>query len=144
MSNYNVIPTFWDETLESWVWLNDNTENGFVVIENLNNGKRIKTYKRTIDNNVIDRINERSKTSCIVNFKDCKNLLIINEYYRKKLGLNVGCINNLKIKNANCIERLLLIPWDHPNPIVQYANRSSLIAIILGLIALILTVVTLF
>lgn len=71
------------------------------------------------------------------------NYLVINEYYRELLEIPKNKIIELKITEANSWEKMFLIHWTHPNPTVQFANRATLISIILGILSILLGILAL-
>ncbi len=140
MTTYQIMPTIAEESLESWIWTNDTnvSTNGFIVIHNPKNGKSIKTFKRTIDNNFVK--NYATHNTNEIELDNGKKYLIINEYFRIILGVQSNSEMLLEIKRANCFQKLLLIHWSHPNPTVQFGNRATIFSIIVGAIALLLTI----
>lgn len=139
MNKYTIRPTVSEEALESWIWTNDDcvSSKGFVVIRNLENKKTIKTFKRTLDENFEKIYNERNTFK--IDLNSGKLYLVINEYYRTILGVEKHQEIDLQIGIAKWYQRLFRIHWSHPNPTVQFANRATLMSIIIGAIALLLT-----
>jgi hypothetical protein len=137
---YNIKPTIAEEALESWVWTNDTSvpSKGFIIIKNPTNGKKIKTFKRTIDDNFVLLYNQHNTNQIDINKPI--TYLIINEYFRDTLGVRKNEEIELEISKANIFHKLFLIHWCHPNPTVQFANRAMVISIIIGAIALLLTI----
>ena len=136
---YFIRPTLSEESLEPWVWINDNSINGFIRIQNLANGKSIKTYKRTIDRNFIKVYNEK-RTIDHIQFSDSERLLIINEYYRKKLNLKTNEDADLRIENEKWFNKIFRIHWGHPHPTVQYTNKVTIISFGIGLLGIVLAI----
>ena len=140
----NIRPTIAEESLEGWVWTNESSiqTRGFVIIENPENRRSIKTFCRTIDHNFQALYNERPHT---INIDiTSETFLIINEFYRNQLGIMRTGTVILNIKKATWWQILTKSHWTHPNPTVQFANRLTLIAFILGLVALGLTISSFF
>lgn len=69
MTTYNIKPTIAEEALESWIWTNDASvsNKGFIVIKNPKNGNKIKTFKRTIDDNFINIYNQHNTNKIEIN-----------------------------------------------------------------------------
>jgi hypothetical protein len=141
MKEYKILPALKEDALEAWVWMNDSQipQNIYLIIKNKQYRKSIKTFKRTIDLNYQNNYNARENTYKI-DIQSSHNYIVMNEYYREKLGVNKNCNEYLLIKKANLFQVLFKIPLLHPNPVVQYANRSTIVALIIGIIALILTI----
>lgn len=112
---------------------------GFIVVKNPKNGKKIKTFKRTMDDNYIKTYNLKTITKNI-NISGDANYLVINEYYRELLEIPKNEIVELEIAKATFFQKIFLIHWTHPNPTIQFANRATLISILIGIIALLLTI----
>lgn len=132
---YFIRATLSGESLEPWVWVNDNSINGFIRIENLNNGKTIRTYKRTIDRNFIKVYNEIRAINHL-QFNSNEFSLIINEYYRNKLGLETNQYANLLVKNEKWYNKIIQVHWGHPHPTVQYTNRVTIISFAAGILGI--------
>ena len=130
------------DALESWVWSNDTniTSRGFIIIENTSSNKKIKTFKRTIDENFINLYNKADTKK--ISSQD--HIIIMNEYLRDRLGVKQNECFDLRIKSAGFLDKLFFIHLDHPNPTVQYANRATIASCILAIIALVLTVYSIY
>ncbi|HTB31276.1 MAG TPA: hypothetical protein VK808_04570, partial [Bacteroidia bacterium] len=110
--------------------------NCFIVIKNPQNNKKIKTFKRTIDENFVNNYNQKKKT-IEIDSSDGKTYLIINEFFRNALGIKKHEEVELEIKKASSWQKIFIIHWTHPNPTVQYANRATIVSLILAVIALV-------
>lgn len=144
MKKYVIKPTLAHESLESWVWTNDNDVilNSLIVIENPTNNKKIITFKRTIDNNFVTIYNQANTIPIIL--EGSKIYLILNEYYRNQLKLNKNSEIDLIISKANFLDKVFAMALAHPNPTVQFANRSAIFSIVIGIIALVLTIYSIY
>lgn len=144
MTTYNIKPTIAEEALESWVWTNDTSipGKGFIIIKNPINGKKIKTFKRTLDDNFVKLYNQHNTS--LINLANTTKYLIINEYFRDLLEVKKNEDIKLEIIKASNCQKIFLIHWNHPNPTVQFANRATLISIIIGIIALLLTIYSIY
>jgi hypothetical protein len=138
--DFNIRPTISEESLEGWVWTNEISvrTRGFIIIENPANGKSIKTFCRAIDGNFQTLYNEKPHTNSID--ISTGTFLIINEFYRNLLEIPRTGNVILNIKQANWWQMLTKSHWTHPNPTVQFANRLTIISVILGILALALTI----
>lgn len=141
MRKFYIMPALAADAMESWIWTDDSEipENCFIIIKNPLNSKRIKTFKRTIDGNFIKTYNQSEFTNDIKTNNNV-NYLILNEYYRKSLHLGKNDVVELQISKASLLQKIIIIHWLHPNPTVQYANRATITSIIIGIIALLITV----
>jgi hypothetical protein len=117
---YTIRPTIAEESLESWIWTNAEniSENGFITIKY--NGKKIKTFKRTLDENFAETYNDKKKTTK-VNLTDGKSYIVMNEYYRKRLSIEKNKDYELEIKKASWVDQIFIIQYStKPNcPICQ-------------------------
>ena len=139
MTKYVIRPTLAEEALEPWVWATSeiNTSNGFIKIENPLNGNKIVVFKRTIDENFIETYKNKPRT---IPINSTGNYLIINEYYRKKLQVGSGNEIDLLVKNANWWDKIYFMHISHPHPTVQYANRMTILAFLMGIVGLVLAI----
>lgn len=142
---FTIKAALFNESLEAWVWTNDNSfeNNNFIIIRNSVKNKSIKTFKRTIDANFVKYYNSQLNTSSI-NIINGKTYLILNEFYRKQLDVNTNDEVNLEIKHQSKYTIWNRFNWVHPNPTIQYANKANLLSLILGLIALLMTIYSLY
>jgi len=140
-TTFTIRPTVSEEALEGWIWTNDTTiqTNGFIIIKNPINKKSIKTFRRTIDNNFQAFYNDRPHTNDI-NIESGETYLILNEFYRNYLDIERTGQVRLEIKKANWWHILFKVHLAHPNPTVQFANRATIISIILGFLGLLLAI----
>lgn len=128
------------DSLEPWIWTNfENNSKGYITIKNKSNGKKIKCYKRTIDDNFLKIYNELGEGRISIDLNKGYYAIVMNEYYRNRLQIKTQEDCELSIEKSGWLE-LLFLNWYHPNPQVQYGNRMSVFSILLGLIALIATI----
>jgi hypothetical protein len=129
------------ESIEPWIWTNyENPDyKGFIVIINPLNSKKIKCFKRKIDDNFLSNYNKSDR--CTIKPEN-DYVLVINEYYRNKLEIETKHDYDLIVKNVSFLNPLFL-NWDHPNPQVQYSNRMTVTSIMFGFLSLILAVIAL-
>ncbi len=124
------------DSLEPWIWTNydEIDSNGYITITNSSNNKKIKCFKRTIDNNFLKMYNQEGRIKI-----DSRNdkIIVINEYYRKRLGTETQQECQLTIKKAKYFDQLFF-NLDHPNPQVQYGNRMALWSFVFGILSFIL------
>lgn len=139
-ANFLIQATIAEETLEPWVWMNDKiiTTNKYIIIENSKEGKSIKTFKRTIDKNFMNTYNSNETKK--IKLDSETNYLILSEYYRFKLGISKNTLVSLEVYEASWWQIVFKHHWRHPNPAVQFANRLSIISIILAIFSFLLTI----
>lgn len=140
LKEYSIKASTVEDALENWVWTNDETANGFIRINNPKNNKSITVFKRTIDENFINFYNSK-RTKNITDLY--KPLIVINEYYRKELGIEKNKTYKLNINEASNFEKYFNSNWKHPNPTVSLPYKISIISLFLGLISIILGVMSL-
>lgn len=135
---YRIFASLSEDSLAGYIWSNDISieSNVYIVIENPHNKSRIKCFKRTIDDNFTRRYNDSGRC----NLSDKEQSIIINEYFRKKLGIITQNEYELIIRKANIFDKLFLLHLSHPDPNVQFANRATILSMILGLISFILSI----
>ena len=140
LKEYNIKSSTVEDALENWIWTNDEATNGFIRINNPENNKSITVFKRTIDGNFINFYNAKRT----INITDPdKPLIVINEYYRKELGIEKNKAYKLNINEASFSEKYFNSNWKHPNPTVSLPYKISIISLFLGLISIILGVISL-
>lgn len=136
-----VLASLKTDSMEGWGWISESliNENGYYEIENLNGNKTI-CYLRVIDANFIKNY-EKGDT---FKLKETDSILILNEYYRFKTGINnTNELTNIKITKCNWLKRNFVFELSHPNPYVRQNGKLTIISILLGLISIILTIYTL-
>jgi len=138
MKKYQIFPALNNESFEGWIWTNDDTINGnnFITIRNPLNGKKIRTFKRTIDPNFI-RIYRDGHTKTI---DEKWSVLVISDYYREKLCIGKGEEVNLIIEESTFIENFFLGNWNHPNPYISQSNKINVTSLALAILAILLTI----
>lgn len=127
-----------EDALENWVWINDDSKNGFIKIYNPKSKKYIIVFKRTIDNNFIDFYNSKNTIS-ITDIKAHK--IVMNEYYRKKLHLEKNISYSLELSKTNLVNRFLNSNWSHPNPSVSLSYKLSFISLFLGVLLSVVSII---
>jgi hypothetical protein len=124
--------------MEGWGWINEEliSKNGFYRI--ITEKGKITIYLRTIDKNFVEKYKESKRK---VNLSESKNTLVINEYYRTRLGIQeTGTRITAKIKKCGFVKRNLLWNFTHPNPYVRHSSYMTLFSLIVGFVALIVTI----
>jgi hypothetical protein len=103
--NYTVRGSLADETIDSWVWINDDRiPKGYISIKNKKNGNKIVVYKRDIDEHFIRLYNKPYEKIACDNCDNCcngKKFYIAPEQERKEKRK----YNDCEIKEYNiCYE----------------------------------------
>ena len=128
---FKILASMYSESMEGWIWTNYNKPctNGYILIKNPLNGKKVKCFKRMVDPNFLKRYNEDGKR-CKIN--EGEDVIVMNEYYRNKLEITTKSEHELILKKI-CFLQYPFLNWSHPNPQVQFPNRATLIAMILAI-----------
>ena len=131
------------DSMEGWVWTNCKVVRGnnLVIITNLKNKKRIKCYKRTIDDNFEKSYNRKGEGRLKLDLNE--DVIVMNEFYRTKLKVNTKCHQDLDIRSAKWSERIVT-NWNHPNPQVQYSNQMGVWAMLIAILSLLLALFSLY
>ncbi len=142
MKKYKIYPTLSSESIEGWVWTNDTDiqSNGFISIKNPLNGRSLRTFKRTIDENFIKIYND-SKITNKIETDELK--IVMNEYHRNKLDLNKSDTVDLTIVKSSWFAKYFWNSWDHPNPYVSFSNKVTLYSFLITLVSLLVTIIAL-
>lgn len=140
LKEYSIKASTVEDALENWIWTNDETFDRYIKILNPKTNKSIVVFKRTIDPNFITFYNSKNTTREI----DPKKLVIvINEYYRKQLGINKNEDYKLIISEAHFFEKVFNSNWEHPNPSVSLSYKINIISFTLGIVSILLGIVSL-
>lgn len=142
MKEFIIKPAIFEDAIEPWIWSNDNeiSRNKFIIIKNMANKKSIRTFKRTVDKNFITLYNNRQCNNNKIDLEDKKLYLFMNEYFRFRLGVEKHQTVELETKNATFCDKIFKMHCSHPHPTVQYANRVTIWAFFISVIAVLLTV----
>jgi hypothetical protein len=131
-----------EEALESWIWTNDDSiKKGFILIKKKHNKgcrKKVRTYKRNLDTNFIDKYNERPHTNKIKqeDIDSGVKFLVINEYYRDRLGIKKNKEEPLIIRNICCWGKFrMLFQCYSPNPTIRLASVVGIISVVIGIVS---------
>lgn len=140
MENFKIFASMNIDSLEPWIWTNyENNSKGFITITNMSNGKKIKCFKRTIDDNFLKIYNKKGEDRIPIEKKE-RYAIVINEYYRNRLEIETQEKYSLSVSRSNFCE-LLFLNWHHPNPQVQYGNKMSIWSLALGIFSIILGII---
>jgi hypothetical protein len=155
-SDFIILPSLHEESVEGWVWFNDEScpeQNDFIKVTY---DKTAIIYRRKVDKFYHFKYNEKVRDSyqnglissedkiAYLLIKDSK-ALIINKFYRKKLGIEdnqLGKKITIKVSKANIFERNLTGYWNHPNPSVSVAYRIAIISFAISIIGLLFSFAT--
>jgi hypothetical protein len=131
---YKVLAATRQDLNEGWVWLtNSGLESRSVVkIKNRKNGKLVYCECLEIDNNFVHEYNSSTRR---IKIDPSENTLIINEWYRKKLGgLQTKSTHDLELKPANGWWGKIRTNIGHPQVVVRMATWLALLSVGLGLV----------
>ena len=137
-----IYAALYEESKEGWVWIPPTNEinSEFIRIINPKTEKYIVCERRTLDDNYVKYYNNRHGARKI-NKEDIERCIVINEYYRNKLG-NISTKEEveLEIVETNKIRGYLQGALHHPNQYLRYGIMSNILALIFGMLSLILGV----
>lgn len=128
-----------EDSMENWFWTNVDSIRGTVKIINPSNKKSVILFKRTIDENFINFYDSK-KTIKIRESK--RPLIIINEYYRFKLGIEKNKEYDLEIKNVSYFGKIFNSNWEHPNPTISLSYKTTLISVLLSIVSILLGLIS--
>lgn len=133
--SYKVFAALYSESLEGWIWTSNKTlqQNAFIIVTNVNTGKKIRCFHRVVDENFIRKYN-RERT---INIASKDSVVVMNSFYRDLLGVSTGNRVMLSITRAHSITGLIWANWSHPNPLIQLNQRLSAVALIFAVLSLI-------
>jgi hypothetical protein len=142
---YLIRASLHEEAIEPWVWCNKQN-NGYITITNVKNHKCITVYMRRLDENYANKYDQANTYKILNDLKDGKKILVINEFYRKKLDVQTKTDSELIIDNATCWQQFCLCFKSFPHPTTQLANKLAILAIfitvIFGIIPFLLQIIS--
>jgi hypothetical protein len=150
MTKYEILKAIHEESNEGWIWIQKEEEiksRNFIKIEWSENkpkgGKSIRCQARTIDKNFYKFYTKRKETVDKIE----SNSIIINEYFREKLGITDAMLKqrnvyNLSILKSNCCIQKILAFLQHPNDVVKIATWLVIFSILLSLISIMIAIFT--
>lgn len=134
---FKIYAALHEESKEGWVWIGlKDIKSDFIKITNLEKGKSVICERRDIDDNFIKLYNKRETTEDIEE-EEKENIIVINAYYRGKLGgLETQDEVLLEITETDSIiDKYIKAPSDHPNLFVRASMILGSISIILGFLS---------
>jgi hypothetical protein len=144
---YRILVSLTDDMDKSvaWVQNSDIVERCIGSIRNATSRRRVWLELRAVDANYRKNYGDRPVTVAIrVN----EPTLVLNEWYRRRLGVDTNGQHDLDIKEftGNLVMRLLRgfqIGFGHPDSNVRCATQAALIGLFLGGLGLVLGIVSL-
>jgi hypothetical protein len=134
---YQVFAAMSRDINEGWVWVSDPqvAQRPIIRIENKNNGKHVFCECLRIDENFRAEYSPPNDISTRrLQLPKTGNVVAMNEWYRKKLGVGTQAEYELEIKGArHCWDRLRA-NFDHPQVVVRLATQLALLSVGLGII----------
>jgi len=139
---YRIYASLNDEINAGWIWIGTPTLPSRCIIRicNLANGKKVYCEALQIEDNFTNRYNKDGR--CTIN--DAKSSMVINAWYRKKLGdlatqtdqdLDITSADNWWGKVRSCVQ--------HPQVIVRIGTWLGIISVGLGLLGVALGILSL-
>lgn len=138
---YKIYAALKEDIGSGFVWLNNPhvKERPIICIENMANNKKVLCEGLKIEDN-FKRIYKSHHTK---NINDSKYPLIINDWYRKKLGIKSTQEEyELHITIKKCFIAKIRAMLQHPNVVVRTAICISIISVILGIIGVTLGIIS--
>lgn len=120
-----------------WVWLPDNIVSTRTVVKITNASTRKKVYCEAIQTgfNFQKRYNQQAKHE----ITDPSATLIINEWYRQKLGITkTQQFENLEVNTCDNIWGKTWASLHHPQIVVRLATMLGVLSVFLGVIGILL------
>jgi len=112
-------------------------------ITNTDENKSVWCEVIKASDNFIHRYNNNKRT---INICSSENYLIVNEWYRNKLGLKKNSRSSIRITISNypLFYRQLLASYKHPDNTVRLAVDLAFISVILGGLGLLLGIISIY
>ena len=141
MDNFLILAALASEVKEGWVWLPMSACWSTEVVRITYHDRSVICERRVVDAN-FRRLYE-GETGVPLPAKD--NLVIMNAWYRQRLGINDTQISlPLEIKEEDGFwARHVSVFWEHPQAVVRTNILVAVVSISLGMLGLILGVVSL-
>jgi hypothetical protein len=124
---------------EGWVWLSQSgfEQRSIIKITNKINNKKLYCEYLEIDDNFKFEYNQPPRVS----INDGEATLIINAWYRKKLGgIKTKEQHGLEITEANGLWGKLMTNIGHPQVVVRLATWLGIISVVLGILSFLLSI----
>jgi hypothetical protein len=137
----NIFASTQDDLQQGWVWLKKENlpARSVVKITNAGNGKSVYCESLQIDSNFLSNYNQSPRFS----ITDPQNSIVLNGWFRAKLGVQTQTDVPITIQAANGHLGRFLACTGHPQVIVRVAAWLGLISVSLGVLGAILGVVSL-
>lgn len=129
---YRILASLNSDSKQGFVWITDSTKelgNDFIQITNPENKTKIITSIRSIDDNFISVYNTNKRT---INIRSYEPTLIINEYYRNKLGVRSKEYKNLIVEKVDHFGGLLTSTFYNPDQFKRVPLIMVLISLTFG------------
>ena len=144
-SNTFIIRTALAEDINSpYLWFSDLPcpSREIVKVVNKNNSKSIWCEVIKASNNYIKRYNQISRT---FNISRNDPFIVVNSWYRVKLGIKKNEKYNIEIKKSIMprLVKQLCASYNHPDNTVRLAVNLAIVSVGLGLLGLILGLISL-
>jgi hypothetical protein len=131
---YRVLAAMRQDMNEGWVWLTSSSleSRSVAKIKNMKNGKVVYCECLEIENNFV---HEYNSSTWRMKFDPAEKTLIINEWYRKKLGgIHTKATHDFDVIPANGWWGKIRANIDHPQVVVRMATKLALLSVGLGLL----------
>lgn len=135
-----VLAALAEDINNGWVWLPERIipERSLIRIRNCETGMAVYCEAIPIGNNFVSRYSRNRKSENKSAEEDLKTSVVINEWYRKKLGIKstkVECRFEISIE-GNFYGKIMA-SFQNPQVVVRLAMGLALIGVVLGIVGLI-------
>jgi hypothetical protein len=149
--SYRLYAALHEDIAEGFVWLKqaDLPARSVVKIARSGSGRTPSVFCEALqfEKNFLTRYNNHTERICKINGEDEASALVINHWYRTKLGkpgqpLETKNDYRLEITPANSLRGRLCACLQHPQVVVRVATLLGLIAFAMGLVGVVLGMVS--
>ena len=132
---YKVLASTRSDMNEGWVWLSnhDYAPRSIIKIKNKSNGTVVYCEALEIDDNFTKEYNQSPR----VNIDPTEKTIIINGWYRKRLGgIKTKESHDLEISEGNGLWSKFRASIGHPQVVVRLASWLGVISVALGVLGI--------
>ncbi|MFH1537219.1 MAG: hypothetical protein ABID45_04475 [Patescibacteria group bacterium] len=139
---YNILPAFWEEGNEGWIWINRQgaiSSHDSISIKRKEEKIKLYTIVRIIDFNVKKKWLDRHEDLVLAD-----NSIIMSAYYRSKLNLEIGeevelCIAKVRYQ---WLAKIFIFAFYHPNDVIKVSAWLGITSVVLGILSILIALLT--
>ena len=133
---FKIYAALYEDINVGWVWIGNYSGNQRSVVKIVNKNTKKFVYCEALK---IDKgFKARYMQGNTVKITDPGNSLIMNEWYRKKLGIYKTKIEeDISVSEENHLIGYIMASIQHPQIIVRLATQLGILSVLLGLISLV-------